>query len=443
MKSKLLSLAVSASIAALLMAGTVYAEGTTVEQGTYTDDENSSYTWKITGTEGDKTLTVSVNGENPPAVFDGVLINSDDDKKSPLQVYEFQHIVIGEGIKNVDMYCWRYEDGNSDEGDDHDFEAVSLSLPSTLINLGDDPVIRNFRKLTKLEIAEGNDIFSAPDGKALFHKKDKVLLGYLPALTETSYTVPSYVENIGNDCFAYNDVLTGVTLSQGVKKVASWAFGGCKSLKTVEIPASVTTIEYSEPVTEEDEEEDEEGNTIKVKETHSGVEAFPECASLESLNVNADNTVYSSESGVLFNKDKTTLFTYPNGRDTTDHIYLVPSGVTKIDKRAFWHTQKIRGVVIPKSVKSVTPYSFGVNENVAEDGIRDVPEADGHYGKYSITDIYYEGSEDEWKAIFGSNNYDLTLHYGYSSTASEVHKCDGKGQSPSSNSANMYLMPPP
>ena len=84
------------------------------------------------------------------------------------------------------------------------------------------------------------------------------------------------------------------------------AFNCCSVMPIINIPASVTTIEAG---------------------------AFPNCTSLTNISVDSQNPSYSSQDGVLFNKDKTTLLYYPE--DKTDASYAVPDTVTTIANYAF------------------------------------------------------------------------------------------------------------
>lgn len=119
--------------------------------------------------------------------------------------------------------------------------------------------------------------------------------------------------------------------------------------------------------------------------------SFESCEKLESITVHPDNTVYSSdESGVLFNKDKTELLTYPSGNKQKE--YVIPQGVTTIWYNDFANCSKL---YIPYSVKTI--------------------EEDAFYYSTNITDIYYEGSEADWEAILIGKDYnhltDATIHF--------------------------------
>ena len=67
--------------------------------------------------------------------------------------------------------------------------------------------------------------------------------------------------------------------------------------------------------------------------TSIGEGAFSGCSSLTEISVAEDNTVYTSENGVLFDKAKTALLTYPAGKPKAE--YVIPDSVTRIGTYAF------------------------------------------------------------------------------------------------------------
>ena len=72
--------------------------------------------------------------------------------------------------------------------------------------------------------------------------------------------------------------------------------------------------------------------------------------SLTSIDVESENTNYSSSDGVLFNKNKTSLLCYP-GEKKGD--YVIPNSVTTIEKRAFLNSWHLTSVIIPESVTTI------------------------------------------------------------------------------------------
>ena len=114
-----------------------------------------------------------------------------------------------------------------------------------------------------------------------------------------------------------------------VTSIGDDAFRWCSSLTGITIPNSVTSI---------------------------GSSAFHGCNKLKQINVDTANTTYSSENGVLFNKEKTELIRYPEGK--ADTSYSIPSSVTNIGNQAFEDCSSLTSVTIPNSVTSIGSFAF-------------------------------------------------------------------------------------
>ena len=145
----------------------------------------------------------------------------------------------------------------------------------------------------------------------------------------TSITIPNGVTSIGDYAFWYCGNLTSVTIPDGVTNIGDYAFCYCNSLTSVTIPDSVTSIDNH---------------------------AFDGCSKLNQINVDTANTAYSSMNGVLFDKDKTELIRYPEGK--TDTSYAIPNSVTSIDFRAFEDCKSLASITIPNSVTSIGDRAF-------------------------------------------------------------------------------------
>ena len=72
------------------------------------------------------------------------------------------------------------------------------------------------------------------------------------------------------------------------------------------------------------------------------------CKKLECFIVDRENKEYSSEQGVLFSKDKKTLYRYPMAK--TSEIYSIPEGVERLNSGSFMFNTHLKTVKIPKSL---------------------------------------------------------------------------------------------
>ena len=114
-----------------------------------------------------------------------------------------------------------------------------------------------------------------------------------------------------------------------VTSIGELAFQQCSGITSINIPNSVTSI---------------------------GVNVFYNCTGLTDITVDSNNSSFCSESGVLFNKDKTTLIYYPLGKN--DSSYTIPDGVTVIEQYAFYCNSKLTSVTIPSGVTSIGEMAF-------------------------------------------------------------------------------------
>ena len=179
----------------------------------------------------------------------------------------------------------------------------------------------------------------------------------------TSITIPSSVTIIGDGAFEDCTSLTSITIPSSVMNIGDYAFYRCTSLTSIMIPSSVTNI---------------------------GDYAFGGCTSLTSITsimIPSSVTII----GVGAFEDCTSLTSI-----------TIPSSVTIIGSGAFEGCTSLTSITIPSSVTGIGNYAF--------------------YSCTSLTDVYYEGSEVEWKKIFISNDngylIKAKIHYNSSAPSS-------------------------
>ena len=208
----------------------------------------------------------------------------------------------------------------------------------------------------------------------------------------TSVTIPDSVTSIGEFTFCDCTSLTSVTIPGSVTSIGKWAFSECKSLTSVTIPDSVTSI---------------------------GDAAFASCTSLTGIWVAEGNSHYANDaSGVLFNKDKTTLVQCPGAFSGS---YAIPNSVTSIVGYAFDGCASLTSVTIPDGVTSIGRYAFYDCRSLTSVTIPDSVTSIGVWAFCdctSLTDVYYAGSEAQWKAIgidlYGNDDLlTANIHYNY------------------------------
>ena len=222
----------------------------------------------------------------------------------------------------------------------------------------------------------------------------------------TSVTIPDSVTSICDSTFYYCTSLKSITIGKGVTSIGNGAFFNCIMLKSVIIPDSVTNIDDGAFA-----HTSLANITIPDNVTYVSSNAFEECLSLTEINVGSENTNYSSENGVLFNKEKTVLIKYPAGK--TEAEYVIPESVTSVGNEAFRNCASISKVTIPNSVKYIGWGAF-YNCNALEcvtipesvETINDCAFGDSDYGKKDdFTIIGKIGSAAELYAMASEFNF--------------------------------------
>lgn len=157
--------------------------------------------------------------------------------------------------------------------------------------------------------------------------------------SDTEITIPSEIDGksvteIGEDAFSGCDKITNVIIPDSVTIIGRSAFNGCDGLTNITIPDNVTYL-----------------GEVYAK----SASALSECKNLTNVTVSENNKTYSSQDGVLFNKDKTELIMCPRGKSG---IYEIPDSVNLIRMAAFQDCQELTGITIPDSVTTIDTWAF-------------------------------------------------------------------------------------
>ena len=262
---------------------------------------------------------------------------------------------------------------------------TSITIPDSVVSIGDGA----FRFCTMLKsITIPNSVRSIGDS-AFYYCTDI-----------TSIAIPYGVTSIGFSTFEGCESLTSVTLPNSVTSIGVCAFMGCTNLTSINIPNGVTSIGFSAFVS------CTSLTSITIPESVTSIEklALSNCRALEAIDVDLNNSAYCSVDGVLFDKKVENLILYPISKKGSN--YTIPNGVKRISEYAFATRYSLINITIPDSVKTIDNSAFRNCSN--------------------LTDVYYTGTEDQWKLINigDTENQSLlnaTIHYNLSYILGDVN----------------------
>ena len=407
MISAVMALAMMATVSAPLsvsaaetVAETAEPVVTSAETGTYGELEyevNEDGTITITYCDSDA-VSVEI-----PETIDGRTVTSIGD-------YSFEDcallasINIPDSITDIGYYAFY----NCDS-------LTSISLPNNVMNIG-YLAFSDCSSLTEIEVSDNNEFYSSDEG-VLFNK-DKTELIQCPGGRGGDYVIPDGVINICIGAFSgcsllttINNIpdeiteiydytfrgcssLTNITLPNNITSIGDYAFTGCSMLTSIRLPDGLTSI-YRQAFRDCD-----RLVNISLPDSVSIVDylAFHDCNNLTKIEVSDNNEFYSSDEGVLFNKDKTELIQYPGGKGGN---YVIPSGVTNIEDCAFANCSNLTNISMPDSVIDIGDEAFGsclgltniiIGNNVASIGFSAFGDCSNLENVYIPDSVTYIGS---------------------------------------------------
>ena len=213
------------------------------------------------------------------------------------------------------------------------YELATVTIPASVETIGTG-AFSSCDSLSAITVAAGNANYVSVDG-VLLDKAKTMLLQYPAGRADTSYVVPAEVTSIKEQSFDGARRLTSVKFPAGLVSIEDYAFTGCSALNAITIPAAVKTI---------------------TRDALNHIQALTE------ITVEGANAAYASVEGVLFDKTKTRLIKYPQGRPAAS--YTIPAGVTTIDTSSFGDAKKLSSITLPASVTAIEGYAFSGCENL-------------------------------------------------------------------------------
>ena len=231
--------------------------------------------------------------------------------------------------------------------------------------------------------------------------------------------------------FAYTSGNWEYTVSGGEATITAYNGGDVSKLT---VPATlggykVTTVKYDiffcnkfDTVTFSEGIEDIDGcfmycevKTINLPSTfytdYFGFCGYYACSNFEKININSSNPYFSSSNGVVFNKDKTVLLEYPDGKKDTS--YKIPGTVKEISRESFHGAKALKDVTIPSSVKTIGMDAFestGLEKVVIPKTVTNIGDyAFGYYliphsGTYEVPGFVVFGVKGSEAERYAKNN---------------------------------------
>ena len=279
------------------------------------------------------------------------------------------NITIPDSVETIEYSAFRYSG------------LISIDIPNSVTSIGCD-TFSDCTSLTSIELSESITSIESytfswcynltavtiPDGITLigssaFQECHALTSISLPDSVTTiesnafhncynleSINIPNNVNYIGSDAF-YNCKISEVTLPDSITTIGYRAYVSCTNLTTINIPASVTSIESA---------------------------AFQGCINLKTFYVDPNNQYYSTsdDKSVLYNKDKTTLLSYPSAEgeiSIPSTVQIIGDGafaqslitkielhssITSIGNSAFQSCSSLTEINIPNGVTSIGDSAF-------------------------------------------------------------------------------------
>lgn len=216
------------------------------------------------------------------------------------------------------------------------------------INSDDILFIRNMSKLETLDlsqvnIVEGGSIYYSysADAKNENGEWEHKTFEY----TTSNNVFPSYFTRNA----AFINTLSSVILPNSITKIGEYALEKCNKITTINIPDNVTEIgmfAFSQCNL----------NSIYIPQNLQTISAgaFMINPNLSTITIDNQNLYFTTDNGILYNKDKTTLLFCPMNKNTD---ITIPNGVTEIYDFAFSNCS-CSSLTLPESLVTIGNSAF-------------------------------------------------------------------------------------
>lgn len=210
------------------------------------------------------------------------------------QCGSLDEIILGQSVESIGDYAFCLC-----------YNLEEIMIPDAVAHIG-KLAFHDCSSLPSIDVSSGNRNYASVDG-VLYNYDKTTLIKYPQGKNDKTFSVPD-----------------------GVKRIEERALNNVPYLEEAYIPASVEEI----------------GNL-----------AFTVSTRLNAINVASDNLHFTSDNGILFSKDKSTLICYPeNKKDIT--AYTVPEETEQIEGWAFYGCRSLTDIKLPEKIKSIADRTF-------------------------------------------------------------------------------------
>ncbi|MDC7287984.1 leucine-rich repeat domain-containing protein [Blautia schinkii] len=258
----------------------------------------------------------------------------------------------------------------------------------------------------------GNGVIDGFSGRASYIEIPESFDGYCP------------VTAIGGYAFECCEYLEHVMLPHTIKRIETCAFWGCSHLSKVKFPDSLEYMGagsfYACPL-----QEIYLPSQLKnsFRELFIGDKHVPlmyqddgDCfevftrQGLKKISVSDGDLRFTSENGVLFDKNMKTLLCYPPLRD--EAYYTIPPGTAVIGEDSFYLCKKLEKVILPDSLRCIENFAFsesGLKKLWVPDNVEKIGR-NAFLGCENLEEIYLSENlrnmgEDTFNGCCGLNIY--------------------------------------
>lgn len=255
---------------------------------------------------------------------------------------------------------------------------TSVTIPDSVKTLDSNPFM-SCSSLTGIYVSPSNSSFVSVGG--ILYSKNMEEIIACPGGKAGTIQIPDTVKDVGDYAFRDCSKLTVIILPDNTNRIGGCSFADCSSLQEITIPDSVTSIGYCafancELLT---------SVTIPASVTSIDRNAFSNCMNLAEIIVSPKNSLYKSDSGILFNRKKAEVICCP---PAISGEVTLPDGVITIGDQAFNGCSKITSITLSDGTENIGIAAFDNCENLENITIPD-----------SVTNIDFSALDSYMKVV--------------------------------------------